>query len=132
MARSGVIEMVDGLIEEWRDIPSLGNMYQASSLGRIRRKPTILSASSGVGYLVAAVEHPEYQKCGECGNKGRVRTRIYIHRLVAEAFHGPAPEAQPNVNHKDYIRSNNRPENLEWSSQSENLTHGWKRRKGVA
>ncbi|AJA73008.1 TPA: HNH endonuclease [Mannheimia haemolytica] len=43
-----------------------------------------------------------------------------IHRLVCETFHG-YPDL--HVNHKDRDKTNNRPENLEWCTRSENMLH---------
>lgn len=44
-----------------------------------------------------------------------------VARLVCEAFHGPAPEGKNNCLHKDEDASNNRPNNLKWGTQKENL-----------
>ena len=45
-----------------------------------------------------------------------------IHRLVAEAFL-PNPNDLPEVNHKDLNTANNRLDNLEWVSVSDNNLH---------
>lgn len=47
------------------------------------------------------------------------------HRLVGLAFLGEPPEEQPLINHKNGIKDDNRLENLEWSSVSENTQHGF-------
>lgn len=44
-----------------------------------------------------------------------------IHRLVCEAFHGPAPFERAVVIHIDENALNNRSENLRWGTQKENL-----------
>ena len=44
-----------------------------------------------------------------------------VHRIVATAFHGPAPSSQHVVDHIDTNRQNNRPENLHWVTKLENI-----------
>ena len=46
---------------------------------------------------------------------------IKIHQAVCEAFHGPKPFEKAVVIHKDENALNNRPENLKWGTQKENL-----------
>jgi len=44
-----------------------------------------------------------------------------IHRLICEAFHGPPPKGKNVVLHRDENAMNNKPENLKWGTQKENL-----------
>lgn len=44
-----------------------------------------------------------------------------MHQLVCEAFHGPKPFPKAVVIHIDENGLNNRPENLKWGTQKENL-----------
>lgn len=98
-------------MSSWMDIPSHPN-YQADMLGRIRNKHT--------GYILK----PSYDRYGyqkmSLGNANNVQ----VHRLVCEAFCGPAPDDNYQVDHRDTNRSNNRVSNLRWATPSENIKHG--------
>jgi predicted DNA-binding protein (UPF0251 family) len=112
--------------ELWLPIPMTDGKYQASSLGNIRRNPslprfrksTIHPHELNSGYLFAAVLFPD----------GRFRGAT-IHRLVADAFLGPRPEGMV-INHKDGNKHNNRYENLEYVSYKDNMAHA--REMGLA
>ena len=44
-----------------------------------------------------------------------------VHRLICEAFHGPPSSEAPIVLHLNEDSLDNRPENLRWGTQKENL-----------
>ena len=50
---------------------------------------------------------------------------MLAHRVVAEAFLGKPGKAADCVNHKNLNRTDNRIENLEWVTQSENVKHAY-------
>lgn len=51
-----------------------------------------------------------------------------VHRLVGLAFL-PNPEKLPEINHKDFNRSNNHVSNLEWCTRIHNVRHQKKKLK---
>ena len=95
--------------------------YEASSLGRVRRIPHLVPTSRGLGLVKRGGKaHFGQLTDGRYILVYRRKTRK-VHRLVCEAFHGPAPFAAAVVMHLDENPLNNRADNLAWGTQKENL-----------
>jgi hypothetical protein len=78
--------------------------------GRIIKDGKELSTFDSRGYRTVGINKKMYS----------------VHRLVAKQFI-PNPDNKPFVNHKNGIKSDNRVENLEWVTRSENLIHSYRK-----
>jgi hypothetical protein len=114
-------------METWRDIPGVP-FYQASGEGRVKSLTRIVEQACRWGGTVqrefvgrVLVSHPNSHGylMVSVGSPAKSKT---VHSLVARAFLGEIPEGC-QVNHKDGDKTNNRPENLEYITSTENNCH---------
>lgn len=102
-------------MEIWKPIEGHDG-YEVSSLGRVR------SYKRGRERLLKPhffIRSPYYCVYLYIGGKSKPFT---IHKLVAQTFI-PNPENKPQVNHINGVKTDNRVENLEWVTASENTRH---------
>lgn len=111
------------MIEEiWKPVPEYENLYFISNLGNLKPvsqrpgntrkilinlKPKLM----GDGYLLFRLNKD---------NQGQKYTSA--HKLVASVFLEKTKQ-QSQVNHKNFNKTDNRVENLEWCTPSENVRH---------
>lgn len=101
--------------EIWKDIPWYEWIYQANDKWAVRKGGKMMSQHFLKGwYLWLALR-----------NTSCKRTHIATHRIIAKTYLW-TPDSKMQVNHKNWIKTDNRPENLEWVSPAENTRHAWK------
>lgn len=117
------------MTEIWKDITGYEGYFEVSSLGNFRSKDRYVPSRWG-GLrpypgkdLKVETTIDGYQRITLM--KDGVKTRYMCHRLVAQEF-VPNLNNKPFVNHINGIKSDNRAENLEWCTQSENEIHSHK------
>lgn len=108
--------------ELWADVVGHEGIYQVSSLGNVKRVKR--SKGSHGKNLKPTLSGSGYRKV--CFSVGMKKTQRNLHRVVAEAFI-PNPLDLPEVDHIDGNRSNNRADNLQWVSRSQNRCFSWSR-----
>lgn len=101
-------------MEEWKDIVGYEESYEVSCRGNIRNKKTTkIYSNKSNSYAVVAL------------SKNGVSKKFGAHRIVAQAFI-ENPLNKKEVNHINGIKNDNRIENLEWCTPSENINHSWR------
>jgi len=115
-------------MEKWKDIPSFAGYYEASDLGRIRRKKSQTIYKDGrVANFSQTILKAGFNKKGYKRVYLSLASKKYtksVHRLVAETFI-PNPENKPTVNHINMDKLDNKVSNLEWMTNKENMRHAF-------
>ena len=114
-----------GQEEIWKDVVGFKGLYQVSNFGRVKslerhvKRNSITLRINNERILKPSVSSAGYYIVSLCDSI-KCKTRA-VHKLVAEAFLGHVPSGYFYViNHKDFIRTNNKLDNLEIVTTREN------------
>ena len=102
------------MYEIFMPIESYEDTYAVSNLGRVKNIKTgriLKQSKENTGYMRVKLFK---------NNKGK---HYSVHRLVLETFKAN-PDNKPQVNHINEDKTDNRLNNLEWSTPKENINHG--------
>jgi hypothetical protein len=111
------------VVEIWKDIKGFESKYQVSNLGNVRSLDRDTDRKDGrIMKLKGTLLKYRYQHSGYA-SICMGRKNYLVHRLVAKAFLENQYDYKVDVNHIDCDKSNNKVENLEWVSKSENIQH---------
>lgn len=106
--------MIDTIM---KDILGYEGQYSVTKDGKVfsHKRKRFLKPTNLKGY--------KRVKLRDSNNNQKINNKL-VHRLVAQAFI-PNPNNKLEINHKNSIRDDNRVDNLEWVTRSENNQHAW-------
>lgn len=113
--------------EIWKDVPNYEGIYQVSNLGRIKS----LYFTSNIYKKKFYKEKILKPKKGKDNSlrielwKDKKHKTVLLHRLIATTFMENLIDTNMTVNHKNGNRLDNRVENLEWLSRTDNIRYGF-------
>ena len=115
-------------MQQWKDIKGYEGMYQVSDMGNIRSLDRIVKRKNHTVKIKGKILSPNpLKKSGHMyvnlSKNGKYKS-LYVHRLVALHFIGNPPTIKHQVSHINCEAQDNRVNNLEWATQSENNLNG--------
>jgi hypothetical protein len=110
-------------METWKAVIGLEEIYEISDQGNIRRIYPFKSDGRKQSKGPTIYMDKKYPRVRLYKN-GASRDCV-VHRLVMAAFVGPLPIGH-EVNHKNGVKTDNRLENLEYVTHSENQQHAYR------
>lgn len=112
------------IAEVWKPVVGYEGVYEVSNRGSVRRIYRTHKPNRGMtGIRKPTMNHKGYLSVALTMNG--IEKKAWIHRSVLWAHVGPPPSSKHQCNHKNGIKTDNRVENLEWVTPSENVAHSF-------
>ena len=120
-------------IEIWKDVKGYEGLYQVSNLGRVKSyDKKVIQKHYWSGEMVIHTYKGRMMALQTQNNgyiianltKNKRQRKHLVHRLVATAFL-QKEVGKDYINHLDNNPANNRVDNLEWCTQSENIKYAY-------
>lgn len=117
--------------EVWKDVPGLEGLYQASTHGRVKSMDRIIRTGWGYkeilrkGKITLGFKTSYGYRKVNITSTPKSTKATYLHRIIAMTFIENINN-KPFINHINGIKDDNRVQNLEWVTQSENHKHAYK------
>lgn len=115
-------------MEQWKEIAGYEGLYECSSHGRVRSVARVVICRNGRPKSIRLkILTPHFNTNGYLWvylYKNGIKRFWLIHRLIALTF-VENPESKAFVNHRSGIKTANVPDNLEWVTRKENVSHAF-------
>jgi len=120
--------MKNTINEKWAPVKGYEGLYEVSITGEVKGIDRMVITTKGLRTIKCRILKTRINNAGYLQiklSKNDKKITTFTHILIARAFI-PNPLNKPEVNHINGIKTDNRIENLEWNTRSENMKHAYR------
>ena len=125
LANSQSLSLDDLPGEIWKPIPDYEGLYEVSNKGRIKSLDRLVTMSNGrvrptKGFMLKQTRGTRTGYNHVCLSRNGIIITVNTHVIVLTSFKGPCPHGMVCRHFPDQDKGNNKVENLNWGTHSEN------------